>query len=175
MRPAIRYAFIALGITLLWMIIEHVAGWNTTRHDIGQYTRMLPMILFWVLIFVAINASRGQRSSYTFNEGLRDGILMSAIYCAGFTLMIALYQKFINPEFFDTLKTYTIDQLKLKHASEAEIDKTLKDMDMSFSGSPLSFFLLFVFSFGWGVIISAIAARIYRIKSSSQKSEVRSI
>jgi hypothetical protein len=163
-KPPVRYALIALTITFVWIIIEHLAGWNTTHHNIGQYTRMLPMMLFWVMIFVAVNQSRGQRTEYPFNEGLRDGILMSLIYCAGFTLMIAVYQKFINPEFFDTLKVYTIDQMKQADKTQAEIDQTLKNMEMSFNGSASSFFLLFVFSFGWGVIVSAIAARVYRIK-----------
>jgi hypothetical protein len=164
-KPPVRYALITLAFTFVWIIIEHLAGWNTTRHDIGQYTRMLPMILFWVMIFVAINQSRGHRSFYPFNEGLRDGMLMSLIFCAGFTLMIVVYQKFINPEFFATLKAYTIDQMKLAQKSQAQIDKTLKDMEMSFNGSAISFFLLFVFSFGWGVIVSAIAARVYRIRT----------
>jgi hypothetical protein len=163
-KPAVRYALIALGITFVWIIIEHLAGWNTKRHDIGQYTRMLPMILFWVLIFVTVNQSRGERSPYTFNEGLRDGMLMSLIYCAGFTIMIAFYQKFINPEFFETLKAYTLEQLKARNASEAEIRESLSNMDMSFNGSAISFFLLFVFSFGWGVILSAVAAAVYRKK-----------
>jgi len=164
LKPAVRYALIALGITFVWIIIEHLAGWNSTRHDIGQYTRMLPMILFWVLIFVAINQSRGQRTTYSFNEGLRDGLLMSLVYCAGFTIMIALYQKFINPEFFETLKAYTLEQLKAQNASEEVINEQLKTMEMSFNGSAISFFLLFVFSFGWGLILSAIAARVYRKK-----------
>jgi hypothetical protein len=163
-KPAVRYALIALAITFVWIIIEHLSGWNTTHHNIGQYTRMLPMILFWVMIFVVVNQSRGQRTEYPFNEGLRNGILMSLIYCAGFTLMIAVYQKFINPEFFDTLKAYTIDQMTQADKTQAEIDQTLKNMEMTFNGSASSFFLLFVFSFGWGVIVSAIAARVYRIK-----------
>ena len=163
-KPSVRYALIALAITFVWIVIEHLAGWNTTRHDIGQYTRMLPMVLFWVMIFVAVNQSRGQREVYTFNEGLRDGMLMSLIYCAGFTLIIFLYQKFINPDFFVTLKAYTLEQLKARNATPEEIEKSIKQMDMSFSGSAASFFLLFVFSFGWGVILSAIAARVYRKK-----------
>ena len=163
-RPPIRYAIIALAVTLVWIIIEHLAGWNTTRHDIGQYTRMLPMIFFWVLIFVGINQSRGQRRDYTFNEGFRDGLMMSLLYCAGFTIMILIYQKFFNPEFFDTLKAYTLEQLKAKNESPEKIEQTMKSMEMSFNGSALSFFLLFVFSFGWSLIVSAIAAVVYRTK-----------
>lgn len=163
-KPSVKYALIALAISTVWMMIEHFMGWNTTRHDIGQYTRMLPMVLFWVLIFAAVNQSRGQRDTYSFNEGLRDGMLMSLLYCAGFTIVIYLYQKFINPEFFETLKAYTLDQMRARNATDAEIEKSMKDMEMSFNGSVISFFLLFVFSFGWGLILSAIAARVYRKK-----------
>jgi len=163
-KPAYRYAIIALIITFVWIVIEHLMGWNTTRHDIGQYTRMLPMVLFWVLIFVTVNQSRGAQTTFTFMQGLREGMLMSLIYCAGFTVIIALYQKFVNPEFFETLKVFTLEQLKAKNASQEEIDNTIKGMEMSFNGSAASFFLLFVFSFGWGVILSAIAGLVYRKK-----------
>src|SRR5690242_1569495 len=134
-KPTVRYALIALGVTFVWIIIEHLAGWNTTRHDIGQYTRMLPMTMFWVLIFVGVNQSRGQRTVYPFNEALRDGMIMSLIFCAGFTLMIALYQKFINPDFFETLKAYTIQEMTRANKTQAEIDKTMSEMEMSFNGS----------------------------------------
>ena len=163
-KPSIRYAVIALVITFLWMIIGHLAGWNTTRHDIGQYTRMLPMILFWVLIFVTVNQSRGIRDRYTFNEGLRDGMLMSLIFCAGFTILIFLYQQFINPEFFETFRTYTLDALKARNATQAEIDAEIQNIERSFNGSPITYLLLFIFSFGWGVIMSVIAALVYRKK-----------
>ncbi len=164
-KPSVRYAIIALAISTVWIMIEHFMGWNSTRHDIGQYTRMLPMVLFWVLIFVTVNQSRGQRETYSFNEGLRDGMLMSLLYCAGFTIIIFMYQRLINPEFFETLKIYSLEQLRASNASEAEIEKTIKEMDMSFSGSIVSFFLLFVFSFGWGLILSLIAGAVYKKKS----------
>ena len=163
-KPSVKYALIALAISTVWIMIEHFMGWNSTHHEIGQYTRMLPMVLFWVLIFVTVNQSRGQRTVYTFNEGLRDGMLMSLIYCAGFTLVILLYQKFINPEFYETLKAFTLEQMRARNATEAEINESIKNMEMSFNGSAISFFLLFVFSFGWGVILSLIAAAVYKKK-----------
>ncbi len=163
-KPSIKYAIIALAISAAWIMIEHFMGWNSTRHDIGQYTRMIPMVLFWVLIFVGVNQSRGQRETYSFSEGLRDGLIMSFIYAAGFTVILYFYQKFINPDFFETLKTFTLSELKERNASEEDIKKTIDGMQMSFSGSVISFFLLFVFSFGWGLILSAIAARVYRKK-----------
>ena len=163
-QPSVKYAVIALAITAVWILIEHFAGWNSTRHDIGQYTRMLPMILFWVLIFVTVNQTRAGKIPFTFTEGFRAGLIMSLIYCAGFTLLIVLYQKLINPDFFDTLKAWSIEQMHAKNIPQEQIDAELKNMEMSFNGSAVSFFLLFVFSFGWGTILSAIAALVYRKK-----------
>ena len=163
-RPPVRYALIALAITFVWIIIEHLAGWNTTRHDIGQYSRMLPMILFTVMIFVAVNQSRGERTVYPYTEALRDGMMMSLIFSVGFTIIIALYQTFINTEFFETLKNYTIQQMTHEGKSQEEIDKTMEQLNMSFNGSAASYILLFFYSFIWGLIVSAIAALVYRIR-----------
>ncbi len=163
-RPSIRYAIITLAISLVWILIEHLMGWNTTRHDIGQFTRMLPMVLFWVMIFVTVNQSRSGKETFTLREGFREGLIMSLIYCAGFSIIVYLYQKILNPEFYDTLKNYTLEQLQKNNATKEQIDAAVKEMQMSYSGSPISFVLLFVFSSVWGVIMSAIAALVYRKK-----------
>lgn len=89
---------------------------------------------------------------------------MSLIYCAGFSIIVYLYQKILNPEFYDTLKNYTLEQLQKNNATKEQIDAAVKEMQMSYSGSPISFVLLFVFSSVWGVIMSAIAALVYRKK-----------
>ena len=47
---------------------------------------------------------------------------------------------------------------------QAEIDKTMNEMEMSFNGSMVSYFMLFILSFGMSMIVSAIAARVYRIR-----------
>jgi hypothetical protein len=34
--PAIKYGVYALLFTLVWTIIEHVLGYNTTNHETGK-------------------------------------------------------------------------------------------------------------------------------------------
>lgn len=163
-RPPVRYALICLAITFVWMIIEHLAGWNTMRHDIGQYSRMMPFILFTVMIFVSVNQSRGIRTTYPFNEALRDGMIMAFIFCAGFTLLNVIYLKFINPEFFETLRAYNIHEMTRQNKTKEEIEAYKKSIDMSLNGSSVTFFLNFFYFFFWGVIVSAVAGLVYRIK-----------
>jgi hypothetical protein len=49
--PAVKYAVIALIFSIVWTFIEHVLGYNTTKHEIGQYARLIPalFITFWWL------------------------------------------------------------------------------------------------------------------------------
>ena len=36
MKTEVRIGVLFSGIVVVYVMIEHVLGWNTTRHDIGQ-------------------------------------------------------------------------------------------------------------------------------------------
>ena len=160
----VRIALYLLAFTIVWILFQHAMGFNTTRHDIGQYTRMVTMIVFWVAIFVVVKNERRNRGSITFIEGWKAGLISSLIYCIGFTIFIFFYQKFINPEFYPTFKEYTLNQMQMQHATQQQIDAKMNEIDMSFNGLAISFVMLFVFSLMLGMVISAIAALVYRSK-----------
>lgn len=162
-RP-VRIALVLLAVTIVWIAFQHIMGYNTTRHDIGQYTRMVTMILFWAAIFIVVRNEKRIRGTISFAEALKAGLMSSLVYCAGFTIFIFLYQHFVNPEFYQTLKAFMLTQMQEQHATQQQIDAKMNEVDMSFNGSALSFILMFIFSFIWGVIISAIAALIYRTR-----------
>jgi hypothetical protein len=158
-RPAKKFALGTLAVSVIWILFEHLMGYNTTRNDIGQYTRMFPMIFFWIMLVVAIYyRRRGNGNTLTFAEGFRTGLIMTIIYCAGFTIVIILYNQFLNPEYYPMLKDFTMQQLQAEHASQATIDAKMKELAMTQSGTPLSYLLLFVFASVFGIGISAIAS-----------------
>lgn len=161
--PAVIFAILTLAISTIWILACHMLGYNTTRHDIGQYTRMFPMIFFWLMIIGAIYYQRRKHGHVlSFSEGFKTGLVMTLIYCAGFTIVIILYQQFLNPEYHDTLKAFTLKTLQEKGAAQQEIDEKLKQLEMSAGGSAISYLLLFIFSSIWGIGISAIAALLLR-------------
>ena len=167
-RPAKKFALGTLAVSIIWILFEHLMGYNTTRNDVGQYTRMFPMVFFWIMLIVAIYYKRrGHGNTLTFGEGFRTGLIMTLIYCAGFTIVIILYNQFLNPEYYPMLKDFTMQQLLAKHAAQSAIDAKMKELEMTQSGTPLSYLLLFVFSSVWGIGISAIASLILQKKPKS--------
>jgi hypothetical protein len=140
-------------------------GFNSTRHDIGQYTRNIPILIFSVVIFIVIYYERrGYGHSLTWMEGFKVGVLMSLIYAAGFTIEIILYSKFMNPDFCNTFKEFTMQQLQQLGSAQDLIDAKMKEIDFTYGGSGLSYFALFSFSFLWGAIVSAISSLIWMKK-----------
>jgi len=159
-----RIAIIALIFSIVWCAFELLMGYNTTRHDIGQIARLVPDIVFWGSLFLAVRNEKRKTGKLSFIDGWKAGIITSLVYSIGFTLIIIFYQQFINPEFYETFKAFTLSQLEAHKATQAQIDSSLKEIEASYNGSAMSYCFLFVFSFVWGIILSAIAALVFRTK-----------
>ena len=159
-----RLAIVALIFSIAWIGFEHAMGYNTTRHDIGQFTRLLPAFVYWAFLFIAVRNEKRRTGQLSFLNGWKAGNVTSLVYSIGFAIIIMIYQQFINPEFFETFKTFSLAELQSNQATQAQIDSAMKEIEMSYSGSATSYLLLFVFSFVWGVVLSSIAALIFKSK-----------
>lgn len=159
----INFALGTLAASVIWILFEHLMGWNTTDHFIGQYARMMPMILFWIMLVVCIwYIRRGNGNTLTFKEGFRSGLVMTLIYCLGFTIVIILYSKFLNPTMQETMNEFMKQQLQEGSLTQKQYDDAMKENEMVYSGTALSYLWLFIFSFIWGVGITALATIILR-------------
>ena len=167
-RPAKKFALGTLAVSIIWILFEHLMGYNTTRNDIGQYTRMFPMIFFWIMLVVAIYYERrGHGNTLTFAEGFRTGLVMTLIYSLGFTIVIILYQQFLNPDQYSIMKEFTASQLQQGKLTQAQYADAMKEVDTVYSGKPIAYVLLFVFSVAWGIGISAIVSLILQKKQKT--------
>jgi hypothetical protein len=168
-HPAKKFALGTLAVNVIWLLFEHMMGYNTTRHDIGQYTRMFPIIFFSFMIVAAIYYQRKRQSNVlAFPKGFRTGVVMTLIYCAAFTMVLILYQQFLNPEYFQTLKAFTLQGLQARNASQAEIDAVMERLKMMSGGSAFSYLVHFALCAIWGICFSAIVAFLLkkRLKSA---------
>lgn len=164
-NPAVKYGVIALIVSIIWTLIEHVLGWNTTRHDIGQYARLVGAFVFYILIFVAIYEARKQREGpFSFSDGFNTGALVTVIYSLGISAWYALYGEVINPQFKPTLTAFERSKLEAVHATPDMIAAKMKEVDMTTGGSLLSYILLIFFMSVFGLILSLIAAWIFKRK-----------
>jgi len=162
-NPAVKYGVYALLISIIWTIIEHILGYNTTNHETGQYARMLGSIVYFILVVVAIFAVRKQQNgSLTFGEGFKAGAIVSLIYGVGITIWYALYGEVINTQFKPTLMAFERAKLEAVHATPDAIAAKMKEVDMSSGGSALSYVMLFIFMTLFGVVIAAIASLILK-------------
>lgn len=160
--PAVKFGVFALLFTLVWTIIEHVLGYNTTNHQTGQYARMLGSIVFWVLIFVAIYQTRKQQGSLTFGQGVKAGMTVSLIYSIGVVIIYSIYGEVINKQFKPTLMEFERAKIVATGATQDVIDAQMKMIDMSSGGSVLSYCFLFLMMMGFGLVLSLIGALIFR-------------
>ena len=166
-NPAVKYGVIALVFTIIWTLMEHVVGFNTTNHEAGQYARMVGAFVFYVLIFVAIHARRKQQGGLlSFGQGFATGATVSIIYSLGCCAWYALYGELINTRYKPTLMAFERAKLEAANLSADIIDAKMKQVDLSTGGSVLSYVLLIVFMFLIGCVVSAIAALILQRKKA---------
>jgi hypothetical protein len=162
-----RVMFRNLGITLVLAMISvaanHLLGYNTVRHDIGDITRNAVTIFFWCSIFLTIVQMRARAGAeHNFLIAFRNGFLYSIFFSAGFALFIAFYQHVVNPQFYPTYRAYFEKRLVEAQIAPELMAAKLRQFDMSFNGEFPAYMLLFLFMGMGGVILAAIAAALYR-------------
>lgn len=162
-KSSVRFTVIALTFTIIWTMIQHFAGWNTTDHATGQYTRMVAAVVFYILIFAAIFERRKQLGGHLrFGQGLATGAVLSALYSAGCCIWYALYGEVINRSFKPTLMAFERAKLAAANTSSDQAEAAMKQVDMTSGGSILSYLFLVLFMFVGGCIVSLVAAAVFR-------------
>lgn len=160
---------ISLGIIasitfILWVCVEHALGYNTTKMETGEYTRLASAFLFWLFIVLTLILKKNEvGAGLTFAQSFKAGVLMVIVYSFITAIWLAIYQHFINPDFYPLIKQFSIDQMKASGKSELQIADSMKQIEMSYNGSALSYLLYFVFSSIMGIVIALITSAIILI------------
>ncbi|SMO59718.1 DUF4199 domain-containing protein [Solitalea koreensis] len=165
-NTAIKFALIALATTIIWTLTEHFLGFNTTKHEIGQHTRLVTPFVFYACVVLGILSFKNHQNhnNLSWAGGLKTGALISVIYGSLSLCWFALYAEVINPEYASTLKAYELNKLRAANATAAEIAERMKDVELSTGGSFLSYFFLFLFMTLFGCLIALIATWLLRKK-----------
>src|ERR1043165_1598221 len=171
----IRYAIVIFIITVAWTLLEHFLGFNTTRHEIGQYTRQVTAFAYYATVVMAIGRVRkDQGKLLTFGQGMQTGLYCCLTYSVLVTLWFALYAEVINPQFQSTLLAFTRRKMEASFKTPEQIEKVLKMERLSSGGSVASYLMLFGFMLAFGLMVSAIASAIMR-KGSRRPSLQRTL
>ena len=167
-NTSIRFAIIASVTFIIWCLVEHLLGYNTIKMEVGQYTRLASAYLFWLFIVITIILKKRELGGIvSFAACLKAGLLMVIIYSAITAVWLAIYQHFINPDFYPLVKQFSIDQMKAAGKNEMEMASEIKEIDRSYNGSAFSYLLYFIFSSIAGSIIAMIASLIVRSRRTT--------
>ena len=163
MKILFRNLGYALLLTIISVFVNHALGFNTERHDIGDYSRNAVTVIFWCSIFLTIVQIRAASGDdYNFLIAFRWGFFYSAFYSAAFALFMIFYQRVVNPQFYPTYRKFFEERLVAAKLSPDMIASRMRQFDMSFNGDFPTYVLLFLFMAMGGAILSAIAAAIFR-------------
>jgi len=160
-------ALLALVFTIAWTMMEHYSGFNTTRHDIGQYTRMVIPFVFYFLVVRAIWLQRkADGGSIPFARAVKIGAATAVLYGALSAFWFAIYAEIINPAYASTLRDFELKKLENVHATPEQVAAKMKDISLNSGGSFLSYFLLFVFMTFFGCAVALVAAFVLKKKKA---------
>ncbi|MEO6830619.1 MAG: DUF4199 domain-containing protein [Chitinophagaceae bacterium] len=155
---AVRYALIVFAISVVWTLTEHALGFNTTRHDIGQYTRQVPAFIFYGSIVLAIwQLRKSQQNSLRYGQGILLGLNLTMIYASLLTIWYALYAEVINKQFQSSLLAFREAQYAQSGASADNLAEQLRIDTLSSGGSLGSYVLLFAILLLFGLCVSVVA------------------
>jgi len=164
-RIAFKYALIAFVFAVIWTMIEHYLGYNTIRHEIGQYTRMLSAFVFYFYVILAVwQVRRKQNNELSFSDGLRTGAILSGLYSVLIAIWYAIYGEIINTKYQSSLMDFERNKMIAAKLSEKQMADKLDQVRMSSGGSVASYILLIVFMFLFGVVIAFITTLILKRK-----------
>jgi hypothetical protein len=162
-RLGVKYGLIAAIVLVMWVMLEHEFGFNTEKHEIGQYSRIISAFIFYIFIFLALRERKKlQRGMLPFKHAFQTGALITIVYSILSTCWFLAYCKLINPRFFETVAKFELSKLEQNGASAQAIAEKTEELNRM--SGPGSFLFLFLFTCIGGLIISLIASALMKTR-----------
>lgn len=153
----VKWAFIFIITSLLWMVLEKISGLHDKHLDLQQYLTLLfmvPAILIyvWALKDKKKNFYNGKIS---FKQAFISGLIMSVIITVFSPLTQWITSEIITPDYFDNVIKYSVSTGYYKSVEEATAFFNLKNYIIQ----------SFIFTLIMGIVTSAVVAFFVRSKS----------
>ncbi len=155
----IKWAFIFIGMSLLWMLLEKLLGLHSTHIDKHMYLTNLYAI---PAILVFIFALKDKKKNYyqgqmSYKQGFVSGLIVTLIVTLFAPLTQWITSTVITPEYFPNVIAHSVETGYYATVEEAEAYFNLKNyMVQSTIGSLIM-----------GVVTTAVVAIFVRTKTKS--------
>lgn len=118
-RIEIKWAFIFIGMMLLWMVLERLSGLHSThidKHPIFTNFIAIPAIAIYVF------ALRDKRKNFyggnmTYMQGFISGLIITLIVSLLSPLTQVITSLLITPEFFENAINYAVSNGKMDQSA----------------------------------------------------------
>tara|TARA_R110001592_G_scaffold75225_2_gene227924 strand:+ start:18602 stop:19090 length:489 start_codon:yes stop_codon:yes gene_type:complete len=118
----IKWAFIFIAMSLLWMIIEKLTGLHSIHIDKHMYLTNLfaiPAILIYVLA-LKDKKKKNYFGRMSYKQGLVSGLIITVIIAIFAPLTQWITSTIITPEYFPNVIAYSVESGYHKSIEEAE-------------------------------------------------------
>ena len=133
MKPELRYGLIiGLGVSL-WVLVEFLLGFPTTRTDIGEFTGYLSVIIPILALYSGLFAKRMENLSITYWQLVKAGMMMVILGALIISLFMGLYNSVIHPEWVEEGIAFERERLVEMNATIEEITAAEEVMAVVFS------------------------------------------
>lgn len=118
----IKWAFIFIVVSLLWMVLEKLCGLHSTHIDKQQYLTLLFII---PAVWVYVLALKDKKKNYyggvmNFKQGLFCGLIITLIVALFSPLTQWIISSVITPEYFPNVIEYSLKTGYHQTRAEAE-------------------------------------------------------
>jgi hypothetical protein len=170
MKTEIKYALLSAALLVVWVMVEHFLGFNSTRMDIGEYTHSVTPLATLVLLFLGIREKRNRElnGQLTFWQGLRTAFWISFFYAILQALWFALYSNLINPEYTALTVQFKQKQLELSGKTPGQVEDELRITRMIFDGGIKQFVFFILATTATGTLVGAILTLFLKTKKTTR-------
>ncbi|MEM9896659.1 MAG: DUF4199 domain-containing protein [Bacteroidota bacterium] len=110
-RVELKWAFVFIGMTLLWLVLEMILGFHDQYieyHPIVSNLIAVPAILIYVFALLDKRKSFYE-GKLTYKQGLVTGIIISLIITLFVPITQSIISLVITPDYFDNAIKYSIE------------------------------------------------------------------
>lgn len=157
-KTEIKWAFLFVLATLLWMVLEKLSGLHDQHIDKQMYLTMLFMIpAIWIYVLALKDKKRNDyQGEMSYKQGFISGLIITVIVTLLSPLTQWITSTLITPHYFENVIAYSLKTGYYKSLAEAQAYFNLKNYMIQ---SVASAFVL-------GIITSAIVAFFIRTKNN---------
>lgn len=125
----IKWAFIFIIVSLLWMLFEKLIGLHSIHIDKHQYLTMLFMIpAIWIYVLALKDKKKNYyNGNMSFGQGFLSGLIISIIVMIFSPLTQWITSVIITPEYFPNVIEYSLKSGYYKTREEAEAYFSLRN------------------------------------------------